>query len=348
MNIKKVGVLGCGVMGGQIAAHLNNVGLDVIAFDLDAKIAQDGIDATKKMKPSPFYNVKTAERIKVASFDDLELVKDCDWVIEAIAEKIEWKTGLYSKLAPFLSDDAILTSNTSGLLLSDLTKSMDDSLKSKFFITHFFNPPRYMKLVEFITSESNSSSTINFMKEFITNTLGKGVVFAKDTPNFIANRIGTYGMMVCLQQAYKNNLSVEDVDSWTGTLVGRPKSGTFRTADIVGLDTLSFVAKTAFDKCLDDPERDIFEIPEFLNKMIKEGSLGQKSGQGFYKKIKKGVIHSLSLNTLEYSEMDKKRYGSIRIAKESTDLAERLRAIVRVDDQCGNFIWETISLHKEM
>lgn len=343
MNIKKVGVLGCGVMGGQIAAHLNNVGLDVIAFDLDAKIAQDGIDATKKMKPSPFYNIKTSERIKVASFDDLKLVKDCDWVIEAIAEKIEWKTGLYSKLAPFLSDDAILTSNTSGLLLSDLTKSMDDSLKSKFFITHFFNPPRYMKLVEFITSESNSSSTINFMKEFITNTLGKGVVFAKDTPNFIANRIGTYGMMVCLQQAYKNNLSVEDVDSWTGTLVGRPKSGTFRTADIVGLDTLSFVAKTAFDKCLDDPERDIFEIPEFLNKMIKEGSLGQKSGQGFYKKIKKGVIHSLSLNTLEYSEMEKKRYGSIRIAKESTDLAERLRAIVRVDDQCGNFIWETIS-----
>tara|TARA_Y100001980_G_C14554658_1_gene341714 strand:+ start:386 stop:2722 length:2337 start_codon:yes stop_codon:yes gene_type:complete len=343
MNIKKVGVLGCGVMGGQIAAHLNNVGLDVIAFDLDTKIAQNGIDATKKMKPSPFYNIKTAERIKVASFDDLELVKDCDWVIEAIAEKIEWKTGLYSKLAPFLSKDAILTSNTSGLLLSDLTEAMNDSLKKKFFITHFFNPPRYMKLVEFVTSSDNETSTIEYMKNFMTNVLGKGVVFAKDTPNFIANRIGTYGMMVCLQQAHKNNLSVEDVDSWTGTLVGRPKSGTFRTADIVGLDTLSFVAKTAFDKCTDDPERQIFEIPDYLESMIKQGRLGQKSGQGFYKKIDKGVIHSLSLKTLEYSPMEKKRYGSIRIAKESTDLKERLKSLVKVDDPCGNFIWESLS-----
>ena len=343
MEIKKVGVLGCGVMGGQIAAHLNNVGLEVIAFDLDKETANKGMEATKKLKPSPYYNIKTADSIKAASFDDLELIKDCDWIVEAIAEKIEWKTGLYSKIEPFLSENTILTSNTSGLQLRDLTESMSDSLKSRFFITHFFNPPRYMKLVEFIVSDANNPDTVSFMKSFITDVLGKGVVMAKDTPNFIANRIGTFGMMVCLQQAYKNNLSVEDVDSWTGALVGRPKSGTFRTADIVGLDTLAFVANTAYQKCKDDPNRDIFKLPDFLNTMIENKNLGQKSGAGFYKKIEKGVIHSLDFNTMEYSPMNKKRYGSIRIAKESTELDIRLKSLVNVDDPCGNFIWESLS-----
>ena len=343
MEIKKVGVLGCGVMGGQIAAHLNNVGLEVIAFDLDKETAQKGMDATKKLRPSPYYNTKTADSIKTASFDDMELIKDCDWVVEAIAEKIEWKTGLYSKVEPFLSKSAILTSNTSGLQLSDLTESMSESLKSRFFITHFFNPPRYMKLVEFVVSDKNSSKTVDFMKKFIGDVLGKGVVMAKDTPNFIANRIGTFGMMVCLQQAYKNNLSVEDVDSWTGALVGRPKSGTFRTADIVGLDTLAFVANTAYQKCESDPNRDIFKLPDFLNTMIENKILGQKTGAGFYKKIEKGVIHSLDFKTMEYSLMNKKRYGSIRIAKESTELDVRLKSLVKVDDSCGNFIWESLS-----
>ena len=208
MEIKKVGVLGAGVMGGQIAAHLNNVGLEVIAFDLDLDIAKKGLETTKKLKPSPYYNIKTADKIQAASFDQLDLLKDCDWVVEAIAEKIEWKTDLYSKIEPHLSDNTIITSNTSGLLLQDLTKSMSESFKERFFITHFFNPPRYMKLVEFITSSSNSEEVILFMQDFITNTLGKGVVLAKDTPNFIANRIGTYGMMLCLQETYKNNLSI--------------------------------------------------------------------------------------------------------------------------------------------
>ena len=343
MEIKKVGVLGAGVMGGQIAAHLNNVGLEVVVFDLDLDIAKKGMEATKSLKPSPFYNIKTADSIKAASFDDFEPLKDCDWVVEVIAEKLEWKTELYSKIEPYLSQDAIVTSNTSGLLLADLTSSMSDSLKKRFFITHFFNPPRYMKLVEFIISKDNSENIVSYMKEFMTNTLGKGVVMAKDTPNFIANRIGTYGMMICLQEAYKNNLSVEDVDAWTGTLVGRPKSGTFRTADIVGLDTLAFVAKTAYDKCVDDPERDKFEMPKFVQKMIEGKSLGQKTGQGFYKKIDKGVIHSIDFKSMDYSPMNKKRYGSIRIAKESTELAVRLKSLVLSDDACGEFLWKSIS-----
>ena len=343
MEIKKVGVLGAGVMGGQIAAHLNNVGLEVIAFDLDLDTAKKGLDATKSLKPSPFYNIKTADKIKAASFDQLELLEDCDWVVEVIAEKLEWKTDLYSKIEEHLSENAIVTSNTSGLLLSDLTSSMSDSLKKRFFITHFFNPPRYMKLVEFITSEHNSKESVDFMKDFMTNVLGKGVVVAKDTPNFIANRIGTYGMMVCLQEAYKGSLSVEDVDAWTGTLVGRPKSGTFRTADIVGLDTLAFVAKTAYDKCENDPERDKFNMPDFVQKMIENKWLGQKAGQGFYKKIDKGVIHSIDFKSMDYSPMNKKRYGSIRIAKESTELSLRLKSLVLSDDACGEFLWKSIS-----
>ena len=213
MEIKKVGVLGAGVMGGQIAAHLNNVGLDVIAFDLDMDTVKKGLDSTKSLKPSPYYNIKTAEKIKMATFDEVELLKDCDWVIEVIAEKLEWKTNLYSKIEPHLSHNAVVTSNTSGILLSDLTSSMSDSFKERFFITHFFNPPRYMKLVEFVTSDSNSSDVVSYMKKFMTDVLGKGVVMAKDTPNFIANRIGTYGMMVCLQEAFNSNLSVEDVDA---------------------------------------------------------------------------------------------------------------------------------------
>ena len=343
MEIKKVGVLGAGVMGGQIAAHLNNVGLDVIAFDLDMDTVKKGLESTKSLKPSPYYNIKTAEKIKMATFDEVELLKDCDWVIEVIAEKLEWKTGLYSKIEPHLSENAVVTSNTSGLLLSDLTSSMSDSFKERFFITHFFNPPRYMKLVEFVTSDSNSSDTVSFMKKFMTDVLGKGVVMAKDTPNFIANRIGTYGMMVCLQEAYNSNLSVEDVDAWTGTLVGRPKSGTFRTADIVGLDTLAFVAQTAFDKCENDPEREKFNMPEFVRKMIENKWLGQKTGQGFYKKIDKGVIHSIDFKSMEYSQMNKKRYPSIRIAKESTELEVRLKNLVLCDDACADFLWNSVS-----
>ena len=343
MEIKKVGVLGAGVMGGQIAAHLNNVGLDVIAFDLDLETAKKGVESTKSLKPSPFYNIKTADNIKAASFDELDLLSDCDWVIEVIAEKLEWKTDLYSKIESHLSENAIVTSNTSGLLLADLTSSMSDSLKERFFITHFFNPPRYMKLVEFVTSDYNSVEIISFMKKFMTDVLGKGVVMAKDTPNFIANRIGTYGMMVCLQEAYNSNLSVEDVDAWTGTLVGRPKSGTFRTADIVGLDTLAFVAQTAFNKCGNDPEREKFDMPEFVKKMIENKWLGQKSGQGFYKKIDKGVIHSIDFKSMDYSPMNKKRYPSIRIAKESTELEVRLKSLISSDDACADFLWKSIS-----
>ena len=272
--------------------------------------------------------------------NDLEKIKNCDWVIEVIAEKLNWKQDLYKKIAPYLKDECIITSNTSGISLKNLSKDLSPEFARRFFITHFFNPPRYMKLVEIISSDSTDKNLVDMMDDFLTNELGKNVVHAKDTPNFIANRIGVYGMMVTLEESRKSNLSIEDVDALTGTLIGRPKSATFRTADVVGLDTLCFVANTAYNDCPDDPERKIFELPDYLVKMIDNKWLGQKTNQGFYKKIEKGVIYSLDLNTLEYKPMEKKKYSAFAIAKENTYLVDRLSSVVRVDDVAGNFLWK--------
>lgn len=340
-KIEKVAVLGTGVMGSQIAAHLTNAGIEVYAFDMSQEISEEGIEKCKKIKPAPFYNIKTSSLITSMNYDnDLEKIKNCDWVIEVIAEKLNWKQDLYKKIAPYLKDECIITSNTSGISLKNLSKDLSPEFARRFFITHFFNPPRYMKLVEIISSDSTDKNLVDMMDDFLTNELGKNVVHANDTPNFIANRIGVYGMMVTLEESRKSNLSIEDVDALTGTLIGRPKSATFRTADVVGLDTLCFVANTAYNDCPDDPERKIFELPDYLVKMIDNEWLGQKTNQGFYKKIEKGVIYSLDLNTLEYKPMEKKKYSAFAIAKENTYLVDRLSSVVRVDDVAGNFLWK--------
>ena len=340
-KIEKVAVLGTGVMGSQIAAHLTNAGIEVYAFDMSQEISEEGIEKCKKIKPAPFYNIKTSSLIKSMNYDkDLDKIKNCDWVIEVIAEKLNWKQDLYKKITPYLKDECIITSNTSGISLKNLSKDLSQEFIKRFFITHFFNPPRYMKLVEIVSSDSTDENLVDIMDDFLTNELGKNVVRAKDTPNFIANRIGVYGMMVTLEESRKSNLSIEDVDALTGTLIGRPKSATFRTADVVGLDTLCFVANTAYNDCPDDPERKIFELPDYLVKMIENKWLGQKAKQGFYKKIEKGVIYSLDLNTLEYKPMKKKKYSAFAIAKENTYLVDRLSSVVRVNDVAGNFLWK--------
>ena len=341
LKFNKVGVLGTGVMGAQIAAHVSNAKIEVYAFDMTQDVAVDGLEKCKKLKPSPFYNPKTADLITPLNYEnDLEKLKECDWVVEAISERLDWKQDLYKKIIPYLKDGAVVSSNTSGISLSDLSDGMPEDFLKSFFITHFFNPPRYMKLVEIIASEKTDKAMIDYTDNFLTNTLGKNVVHAKDTPNFIANRIGVYGMNVTLQEAMQRNLSIEDVDSLTGTLIGRPKSATFRTADVVGLDTMCFVSKTAYDKCLDDPEREVFKLPDYIDIMVANKWLGQKTKQGFYKKIDKGVIHSLDLKTLEYSPMKKKRYAAFTIAKENTYLRDRLNAVVRSDDVAGEFLWK--------
>jgi len=343
-EIKKVGVLGSGVMGAQIAAHMTNANIPVYCFDMAQDICVKGVDASVKLKPSPFYNPKSVEMITPLNYDKhLEKLSECDWIIEVISERLDWKRDLYDRIAPHISEKCILTSNTSGISLSQLSEKMPDSLKNKFFITHFFNPPRYMKLVEIIANENVDKNLVDKIDIFLSNQLGKGVVHAKDTPNFIANRLGVYGMMVTLEEAKKYKLSIENVDALTGTLIGRPKSATFRTADVVGLDTMAFVAKTAYDNCEDDPDREIFKIPSYLDSMLEQKWLGQKSGQGFYKKIDKGVIHSINLDTMEYGPMNKNRYDAIALAKEKTYLNDKINAIVRSEDVAGEFLWNTIS-----
>ena len=343
LEIKNVAVLGTGVMGSQIAAHCANAGLNVYAFDMNQEISEGGIEKAAKIKPKAFYDKKDIGLIKCYNYEDhLEKLKECDWIIEVIAERLDWKKDLYKKISPYI-DKQILTSNTSGISLEELSSDMDDKLKKNFFITHFFNPPRYMKLVEFIYTDSNSTDLIEGMANFMENKLGKGVVYAKDTPNFIANRIGVFGMMVTVNEAIKNKINIEDVDGLTGTLIGRPKSATFRTADVVGLDVMEFVAKTAYDKCIDDPYREQYVIPDPIKKLIKDGNLGQKSGAGFYKKIDKGVIHVLDFETLEYRPINKKKFKAVSLAKEQNSLEGKLRAAVFSDDDAGKFLWSIIS-----
>ena len=217
-KIEKVAVLGTGVMGAQIAAHLTNAQIPVLGFDMNQEVAEKGIEASANMKPSAYYNPKTVKMITPLNYDDhINQLSECDWIIEVIAERLDWKQELYSKIEPHLKKDAIITSNTSGISADELISKMDENMAKRFFITHFFNPPRYMKLVEIILSKKTDTNLIPPMVEFLEETLGKGVVYAKDTPNFIANRIGVYGMMVTLDEARKKNLSIEDVDELIGT-----------------------------------------------------------------------------------------------------------------------------------
>ncbi len=341
MEVNKVAVLGSGVMGAQIAAHISNTKIPVYMFDMNQELSEKGKKESLKIRPHAFFEPKNADLITPMNYDDhLVKIEECDWVIEVIAERLDWKKDLYKKIESLKIDNLIITSNTSGLSASNLVEGMSENFKKRFFITHFFNPPRYMKLVEIIKTDATDDAFVNPITSFLEDSLGKGVVYAKDTPNFIANRIGVYGMMVTLDATIKHKLSVEDVDALSGTLIGRPKSATYRTADVVGLDTLAFVAKTGYDNCLDDSERDIFQIPEFLSKMIENEWLGQKSGQGFYKKIDKGVIHSLDLDTLEYTLQNKKRYTGIKLAREYVNMKDRFNALVYSEDVAGKFVWE--------
>jgi 3-hydroxyacyl-CoA dehydrogenase len=339
-EIKTVGVCGAGVMGSQLAALFAGAGFDVLLFDLEQDLAEKGIAGALEAKPAAFYNPKFSDRITPCNYgDDLGRISECDWVIEAIAERLDWKLDLFGKLATHLTKEAILSSNTSGLPLVDLVAGMDDDLRSRFLITHFFNPPRYMQLVELVPGADTAPQVIQRMETLLGETLGKGVVLAKDTPNFIANRIGIFGMMLALELTQEMRLSVEQVDAITGPVMGRPKSATYRTADIVGLDTLAFVAHTALEKCPDDESRDIFKQPEILSQLLERKWLGQKTGQGFYKKEGKEIF-ALDFESLEYRPKQKPRMDGIGVARRFTDLRRKLHALVYNPDAAGTFAWE--------
>jgi len=340
-NIEKVAVLGAGVMGAQIAGHLANAGIPSYLFDINDELAKNGVDSLTSLKPAPLYKPKNAELVTSCTYDnDIEKIAEVDWVLEAVVERLDIKEKVYNNLLPHLKDTAILTSNTSGIPLTDLTSSLPDDVKQRFMITHFFNPPRYMQLLELVRGEQTSDETYKTMFEFGESVLGKGIVHAKDTPNFIGNRIGVYGMMATMNLAIKQGLTVEEVDKLTGPISGRPKSATFRTADVVGLDTMRHVSKTTYEKALDDEERDMFIIPDILNQLIDSGRLGQKTKAGFYKKNEDRSIHSVDFKTGEYTPQEKVRFDCFRIAKDRQKLPDKLKALCYGDDRGSKYFWE--------
>ncbi len=340
-NIEKVAVLGAGVMGAQIAGHLANAGIPSYLFDINDELAENGVSSLTSLKPAPLYKPKNAELVTPCTYDnDIENIAEVDWVLEAVVERLDIKEKVYNNLLPHLKDTAILTSNTSGIPLTDLTSSLPDDVKQRFMITHFFNPPRYMQLLELVRGEQTSDETYNTLVEFGESVLGKGIVHAKDTPNFIGNRIGVYGMMTTMNLAIKQGLTIEEVDKLTGPISGRPKSATFRTADVVGLDTMRHVSKTTYEKALDDEERDMFIIPDILNQLIDSGRLGQKTKAGFYKKNEDRSIHSVDFKTGEYTPQEKVRFDCFRIAKDRQKLPDKLKALCYGDDRGSKYFWE--------
>ena len=298
-QVKQVAVLGAGVMGAQIAAHLVNVGVPVLLFDLPARegpknaIVGKAIEGLKKLKPAPLGLVQDADLIRQANYEEhMGLLQECDLVIEAIAERMDWKLDLYRKIAPYLAPHAIIASNTSGLSITKLSQALPEAIKPRFCGIHFFNPPRYMLLVELINTPTTDAHVLDDLEAFVTSSLGKGVVRAHDTPNFIANRIGIAGMLATMKQAENFGLSYDVVDDLTGKKLGRASSGTFRTADVVGLDTMAHVVKTLQDNLSleTDPFYANFATPAVLAKLMARGNLGQKTGAGFYKKVGRDIL----------------------------------------------------------
>ncbi len=340
-KIKKVAVLGAGVMGAQIAGHLGNAGIPSYLFDMNKELSEKGKSTLTSLKPKPLYKPKNVDLVTICTYDDdIEKISEVDWVIEVVVERLDIKETIYQKLLPHLKKKAILTSNTSGIPLHDLTKNLPDNVKERFMITHFFNPPRYMQLLELVRGKETTDETYETMMEFGESILGKGIVHAKDTPNFIGNRIGVYGMMIAINLAQEHGLTVEEVDKLTGPISGRPKSATFRTADVVGLDTLKNVSLTTYDKAQEDEERDIFQIPAILESLIASDRLGQKTKAGFYKKNEDRSIHSVDLKTGEYSPMGQVRFDCFRIAKDRQRLSDKITALCFGDDRGSKYFWE--------
>lgn len=341
-NIKKCAVLGSGVMGSQIAGHLANAGIPSLLFDINIDLSKKALENLKNLKPAPLFSNETIKLISPCSYDkDLNQLKDCDLVIEAVAEKIEIKHDVYKNILPYLSDNVILTSNTSGIPLENLIEVLPSEIKKRFLITHFFNPPRYLRLLELVKGKNTSDDIYNTIADFGENILGKGVVHAKDTPGFIGNRLMNAAAPLVYNKAVEMGLTVEEVDALTGTFVGSAKSAYFRTQDIVGLDTVLNVLNNMHERVTTETEleREKFIAPKIIEELVKQGRLGQKSGEGWYKKIDKDIL-SLDIKTLEYSPMKKPSFDVLRVGKPIKDLRKRLAVISYLDDKGSKFLWE--------
>jgi 3-hydroxyacyl-CoA dehydrogenase len=343
--VRKVAVLGAGVMGAQIAAHLINARVPVMLFELAAKDGDPNgnvlkaIANLKKLEPSPLATKDCADLIEPANYDQhLEALRDCDIVIEAISERMDWKADLYRKVAPFLGEHTIFASNTSGLSINRLAASFPEQQRPRFCGVHFFNPPRYMHLVELIACDGTDAGILDELERFLVTTLGKGVVRAKDTPNFIANRVGVFSMLATIHHAERLGIGFDTVDALTGSLIGRPRSATFRTADVVGLDTFAHVVNTMRDTLPEDPWHKYYGVPAWLQGLIDQGALGQKSRKGVYQKVGRD-IHVLDLQSGAYRNADGKADESVVEILKNKNVAERFAQLHASTHPQAQFIW---------
>jgi 3-hydroxyacyl-CoA dehydrogenase len=365
-RIEKAVVLGAGTMGSRIAAHFANAGLPCILLDIVPpnlpaeapvsernRIVRAGLDAAKKSKPAAFFSSALAERVAIGNFeDDLARCSEADWIIEAVAENLEVKRKLLARVAQYRKPGAIVTTNTSGLPVHLIAQGMSEEFQQHWAGTHFFNPPRYLKLVEVIPGPKTSPQVVETLSDFCDRRLGKGVVIAKDTPNFIANRIGTFSMLNVLRLMGSLGMTVEEVDACTGPAIGQPKSATFRTADIVGIDVLVHVVKNIYDSVANDESREMYRVPALVEEMVRRGWLGDKTGQGFYKRVKgdgEREILALDVHRMEYRPREKARFASIENGKTIDDTRHRLRALLgpilegQKGDKAQQFLWGSIS-----
>ncbi|HTN46661.1 MAG TPA: 3-hydroxyacyl-CoA dehydrogenase/enoyl-CoA hydratase family protein [Flavipsychrobacter sp.] len=357
--IKRAAVLGSGVMGSRIACHFANIGLEVLLLDIAPKeaaegdrkarnkIVNDALAFALKSNPSPIYSKKFADRIVTGNFDDdLHRIADCDWVIEVVVERLDVKKQVFEKVDTYRKKGALVTSNTSGIPIHLMAEGRSEDFRQHFCGTHFFNPPRYLKLLEIIPTSHTLPEVTDFLMKYGEKYLGKTTVLAKDTPAFIGNRIGVFSMMSLLHYVDKSGMTIEEVDKLTGPVVGRPKSATFRTADVVGIDTLTMVANTLLENIPHDEARDRMRVPDFVNKMIENKWLGSKTDQGFFKKVKgeggKSEIHALDLNTLEYKPSQKVKFAALEASKPIEDLKQRLKLLVNFQDKAGEFYRATL------
>lgn len=362
-SIRKVAVLGSGVMGSRIACHFANIGVEVLLLDIVPKepneaeqkkgltindkpvrnrIVNDALQFALKSNPSPIYHPRFAKRISTGNFeDDMAGITSCDWIIEVVVERLDIKQQVFEKVDQLRKPGTLVTSNTSGIPIHLMAEGRSDDFKKHFCGTHFFNPPRYLRLLEIIPTPYTDPAVISFLMDYGERYLGKTTVLCKDTPAFIANRIGVYGIMALFHLVERMGLTVEEVDKLTGPVLGRPKSATFRTCDVVGLDTLVHVAKGLSDNCPKDEARELFRLPAYLQKMVENKWFGDKSGQGFYKKVKnaqgRSEIFALDLHSLEYKPSAKVKFATLEATKPIDNLRERMKVLVAGKDKAGDF-----------
>src|SRR5262245_61517869 len=346
MVIHRVAVLGAGTMGSQIAAHFANAGVPALLLDVSADAAREGLKRARALKPDPFFTPDTWKLISTGGFDELACVKDSDWIIEAVVEQLDIKRTLLEKVDAARRAGCVVSSNTSGIPIAALAEGRSNEFRRHWLGTHFFNPPRYLHLVEVIPTAETAREVVDAVVAFADHHLGKGVVIAKDSPNFIGNHIALYGVVQILKQVESGAFTIEEVDAITGPPLGRPKSATFRTLDLAGIDILAHVVQNLYERLPGEAARSQFVLPAFVQEMVERKMVGEKTGQGFYKRVKSGMGESEILTvdpaTLEYRPRKSPRLASLEAAAAIADVRERVRTLYQGKDRVGDFLRQTL------